>query len=94
MSDPGITYRTRDEIKHVRDYRDPIGLVKHMLLENNWSTEKELKDIEKEIRVSIEADVEKLLNDPVPTFEDLYSHVQIQKPYIRGVTHNLTQHNY
>ena len=46
-----------------------------MLLENNWSTEKELKDIEKEIRVSIEADVEKLLNDPVPTFEDLYSHV-------------------
>ena len=61
MSDPGITYRTRDEIKHVRDYRDPIGLVKHMLLENNWSTEKELKDIEKEIRVSIEADVEKLL---------------------------------
>ena len=36
MSDPGITYRTRDEIKHVRDYRDPIGLVKHMLLENNW----------------------------------------------------------
>ena len=37
MSDPGITYRTRDEIKHVRDYRDPIGLVKHMLLENNWS---------------------------------------------------------
>lgn len=94
MSDPGITYRTRDEIKHVRDYRDPIGIVKHMLLENNWSTEKELKDIEKEIRVSIEADVEKLLQDPVPTFEDLYAHVQLQKPYIRGVTHDLTQHNY
>ena len=46
MSDPGITYRTRDEIKHVRDYRDPIGLVKHMLLENNCSTENELKDFE------------------------------------------------
>merc|ERR1711865_399293 len=24
MSDPGVTYRTRDEIKHVRDFRDPI----------------------------------------------------------------------
>jgi len=57
MSDPGITYRTRDEIKHVRDYRDPIGLVKHMLIENSWATEKELKAIEKEIRASIEADV-------------------------------------
>jgi pyruvate dehydrogenase E1 component alpha subunit len=54
MSDPGVTYRTRDEIKHVRDFRDPIGLVKEMLIENSWSTEKELKDIEKEIRKSIE----------------------------------------
>jgi pyruvate dehydrogenase E1 component alpha subunit len=54
MSDPGVTYRTRDEIKHVRDYRDPILLVKHMLIENSWATEKELKDIEKEIRKGIE----------------------------------------
>ena len=61
MSDPGVTYRTREEIKHVREYRDPIGLVKHMLLENSWATEKELKAIEKEIRQSIEADVAKLL---------------------------------
>jgi len=50
MSDPGTTYRNRDEIKHVRDYRDPIGLVKGMLIENSWATERELKDIEKEIR--------------------------------------------
>jgi hypothetical protein len=28
MSDKVITYRSRDEIKHVRYYRDPIGLVK------------------------------------------------------------------
>ena len=49
MSDPGVTYRTREEIKHVRDYRDPIGLVKHMLIENSWATDKELKAVEKEI---------------------------------------------
>jgi pyruvate dehydrogenase E1 component alpha subunit len=93
MSDPGVTYRTREEIKHVRDYRDPIMLVKHMLLENNWSTEQELKDIEKDIRVSIEADVEKLLLDPEPSPADLYTHVAVSGPqYIRGVTHDLTQH--
>lgn len=79
MSDPGVTYRTREEIKHVRDYRDPIGLVKHMLIENSWATEKELKAIEKEIRTSIEADVEKLLKDPVPTPEDMYAHVATNK---------------
>ena len=28
MSDKVITYRSRDEIKHGRYYRDPIGLVK------------------------------------------------------------------
>lgn len=90
MSDPGITYRSRDEIKHVRDFRDPIGLVKHMLVENSWATEKELKAIEKEIRASIEADVEKLLKDPEPDFNDMYDKVMIGKPYIRGVTHDLT----
>uniref|UniRef100_A0A7S3FXU9 pyruvate dehydrogenase (acetyl-transferring) n=1 Tax=Strombidium rassoulzadegani TaxID=1082188 RepID=A0A7S3FXU9_9SPIT len=94
MSDPGITYRTREEIKHVRDYRDPIGLVKHMLIENSWATEKELKDIEKEIRASIDKDVEKLMKDPEPTPEDLYAHVGTKKHYIRGVTHDLTSHSY
>ena len=75
MSDPGVTYRTREEIKHVRDYRDPIGLVKHMLIENSWATEKELKAVEKEIRASIEADVEKLLKDPVPDANDLVANI-------------------
>lgn len=94
MSDPGVTYRTRDEIKHVRDFRDPISLCKDMLVENSWATEKELKDLEKEIRRSIEKDVEKLLTDPEPTFEDLYNHVAVTKHYIRGVTHDLTRHEY
>ena len=94
MSDPGTTYRTRDEIKHVRDYRDPIGLVKHMLLENNWSTEKELKDIEKDIRKNIDEDVKKIMTDPEPTPDDLYTHVGTRKHYIRGVTHDLTSHSY
>ena len=94
MSDPGITYRTRDEIKHVRDFRDPIALVKHMLIENSWATEKELKDIEKEIRKSIEKDVEKLLTDPAPGREDLTTFIGVGKHYNRGVTHDLTHHEY
>ena len=79
MSDPGVTYRTREEIKHVRDYRDPIGLVKHMLIENSCATEKELKAVEKEIRASIEADVEKLLKDPVPNADDLVANIATVK---------------
>ena len=68
MSDPGVTYRTRDEIKHVRDYRDPIGLVKHMLIENSWATEKELKALEKESRADVYAQDKQAREDPEPTF--------------------------
>jgi pyruvate dehydrogenase E1 component alpha subunit len=94
MSDPGVTYRSRDEIKHVRDYRDPINLVKLMLVENSWATEKELKAIEKEIRSSIEADVAKLLTDSPPAPEELYTHIGVTKHYIRGVTHDLSSTSY
>ena len=33
MSDPGITYRTREEITNIRNTRDPIEIVRKMLLD-------------------------------------------------------------
>jgi pyruvate dehydrogenase E1 component alpha subunit len=33
MSDPGITYRTKDEVQKVRDTRDPVEIVRGMILE-------------------------------------------------------------
>jgi len=33
MSDPGSTYRTRDEINTMRQHRDPVERVKKLLLE-------------------------------------------------------------
>ena len=33
MSDPGVTYRTKDEIAGVRQNRDPIELARKMLLD-------------------------------------------------------------
>lgn len=37
MSDPGITYRSREEINEVRANRDPIEIVRKLLLENSWA---------------------------------------------------------
>ena len=91
MSDPGITYRTREEINEVRKNRDPIEVVRKMLLDNKFAEEQELKDIEKKIRADIEADVEKIKNDPEPTPEDLYADICSSDHPIRGVELRLSQ---
>ena len=50
ISDPGSTYRTRDEIAGVRRARDPIEHVRTLLLEHNFAEAKELKQIEREVK--------------------------------------------
>ena len=47
MSDPGSTYRTRDEISSMRQLRDPIEHVRKLLLEKAGADPSELKKIEK-----------------------------------------------
>lgn len=54
MSDPGLSYRSREEIAQVRKERDPIDKIKNLILDNKAATEDELKNIEKEIRASVE----------------------------------------
>ncbi|TYZ68990.1 hypothetical protein PybrP1_011437 [[Pythium] brassicae (nom. inval.)] len=53
MSDPGVTYRNRDEISQMRASRDPIESVKKRLLENDLATADEIKEIEKEVRAEV-----------------------------------------
>src|SRR4051812_39345645 len=49
MSDPGTSYRKRDEIDDVRKNRDPISHFKDRILKANLVSEDELKKIETEI---------------------------------------------
>jgi len=91
MSDPGITYRKREEINEVRQKRDPIEIVRKLLLDNKWAEEDQLKDIEKKIRQEIEADVEKIKNDPEPDEKDLYADIGTSFHPIRGVEYRLSK---
>jgi pyruvate dehydrogenase E1 component alpha subunit len=50
MSDPGTSYRTRDEIQEVRQTRDPITSFKEKIITANLVTADELKTIDQEIR--------------------------------------------
>lgn len=92
MSDPGTTYRTKEEIANVRATRDPVEIVRHMILDHEWATEKELKDQEKDIRKTLEGEAAKIRSDPVPTAADLYTHIGSTKEhYVRGVENRLSQ---
>ncbi|KAL7898555.1 dehydrogenase E1 component domain-containing protein [Trichoderma sp. SZMC 28014] len=91
MSDPGTTYRTREEIQRMRSTNDPIAGLKQKILDWEVSTEEELKGLDKAARNHVAEEVAAAEAMPVPEnkadilFEDIY--VRGTEPqYIRGRT--------
>lgn len=78
MSDPGTTYRTREEIQRMRSTQDPIAGLKQKLLDWEVTTEEELKGIDKEARSAVDKEVEIAEKMAVPEstqkilYEDIY----------------------
>eukprot|EP00252_Welwitschia_mirabilis_P012220 TRINITY_DN2713_c0_g1_i1.p1 TRINITY_DN2713_c0_g1~~TRINITY_DN2713_c0_g1_i1.p1 ORF type:complete len:332 (+),score=61.25 TRINITY_DN2713_c0_g1_i1:132-998(+) len=81
MSDPGSTYRTRDEISGVRQERDPIERVRKLLLSYDIATATELKDVEKEAKKQVDAAVTQAKEYPAPDSSELFSHI-----YVKGLS--------
>lgn len=81
MSDPGTTYRTREEIQRMRSTQDPIAGLKQKLLEWNITTEDELKQIDKDARSDVDKEVAEAeqMAVPEPTAKILYEDI-----YVRG----------
>ncbi|KAL1846308.1 hypothetical protein VTK73DRAFT_316 [Phialemonium thermophilum] len=91
MSDPGTTYRTREEIQRMRSTNDPIAGLKQHILDWSVASEDELKSIDKEARshVNEEVAIAEAMAPPEPTqkilFEDIY--VRGTEPrFVRGRT--------
>ncbi|KAF2325388.1 hypothetical protein GH714_027352 [Hevea brasiliensis] len=80
MSDPGSTYRTRDEISGVRQERDPIERIRKVILAHDLATEKELKDFEKEIRKEVDQAIAQAKESPMPEPSELFANV-----YVKGL---------
>lgn len=77
MSDPGTTYRNREEIAFTRSTRDPISFVKTNLIDSGFmESEAEIKEIEKRIRKQVQREVmeAKESTRPDPS-TDLIQHV-------------------
>ena len=89
MSDPGTTYRTREEIQRMRSTNDPIAGLKSRLLEWEVVSEEELKAIDKQARKDVDVEVAEAEKMEAPAaapkilFEDIY--VRGSEPqYMRG----------
>lgn len=78
MSDPGTTYRTREEIQQMRSSKDPITGLKARLLDLGLATEEEIKKVDKDARAFVEKEVAAAEASPFPDadpkilFEDVY----------------------
>lgn len=76
MSDPGTTYRNREEIAFTRSTRDPIAFLKSQIITAGFADEAELKETEKTIRKDVQAQVMEAKQSARPTPEaDLMSHI-------------------
>ncbi|KAJ2805015.1 alpha subunit of pyruvate dehydrogenase [Coemansia guatemalensis] len=87
MSDPGTTYRTREEIQHMRSTSDPITGFKHRLMDSGVATEDELKAIDKEAKRLIDGELAKAKAVPEPNASELWDDVYApgsEVPYLRG----------
>jgi len=75
MSDPGTTYRNREEIAFTRSNRDPLEFVKKTMIEAGFSDAEELKSIEKKIRKEVQAEVQLAKEGPYPPVETMFKDI-------------------
>jgi len=75
MSDPGTSYRTREEVQEVRKLRDPITTFASKILEHQLASPEELKAIDDEVRVAMAKVEKQALEDPELPVEELYNDI-------------------
>ncbi|KIY51677.1 hypothetical protein FISHEDRAFT_70649 [Fistulina hepatica ATCC 64428] len=87
MSDPGTTYRTRDEVQRMRSTQDPIRGLQRYMTEWEVASEAELKALEKHARDIVDEAVETAKASPLPDEKELWTDVYYpgsEPPFLRG----------
>jgi len=88
MSDPGTSYRTREEVQEMRQKRDPITSFRERLVNAELATLAELKGIEVDVKKKVDDDVKKAKSDGEIGVEELFfdMYEANQGGKIRGIT--------
>lgn len=73
MSDPA-NYRSKDEVEEYKQ-RDPVLIIKDLILTNNYASEDQVKEIEKKVKVKIAETAEYATSEPLPSEDELYTDI-------------------
>jgi len=87
MSDPGTTYRTRDEVQQMRSEKDAIAGLKKYILEWGVTDEASLKAIDKEAKQEVDVAVEEAKKSPFPDLKEFWTDIYYkgtEPPFMRG----------
>uniref|UniRef100_A0A0A9Y4F4 Pyruvate dehydrogenase E1 component subunit alpha, mitochondrial n=1 Tax=Lygus hesperus TaxID=30085 RepID=A0A0A9Y4F4_LYGHE len=75
MSDPGISYRSRDEVNDIRKNSDCVTRMQQLIVDNNLSTEDEIAQIVESVRSEVSEQVDIAKKDPEPDVSQVYEYV-------------------
>jgi pyruvate dehydrogenase E1 component alpha subunit len=87
MDDPETTYRTSEEVQRMRSTRDPIRGLQRYIEDCGLATDQELKQLDKEAKVEVDAAVAEAKRSPEPRAVDLWSDIYSkgnEPPFMRG----------
>lgn len=73
MSDPA-KYRSKEEVEQYKE-RDPLVIIRKMILDNKYATEADLKEIEQSVKEIVKKAVEFSENSPLPDEGELYTNI-------------------
>ncbi|GFR09837.1 probable pyruvate dehydrogenase E1 component subunit alpha, mitochondrial, partial [Trichonephila clavata] len=95
MSDPGTSYRTREEVQEVRQTRDPITSFREKVINASLVTADELKKIDQEVRKEVDEAVTVAKTANEISTDELYADIYVEPIYkkIRGCT-PFTEHTH
>ena len=73
MSDPA-TYRSKEEVEEYKQ-KDPIAMVKKIILDNAYASADQIKEIEQKVKATIASVAEFATNEPLPSEDELFTDI-------------------
>jgi len=87
MSDPGVTYRSRDEVSNIRKLKDPLNSFRDRLINHNVITVDEAKEIDRIAREEAEEAVKFADESALPNETEFTTDIYVDKHYtVKGTS--------